>query len=288
LSPHRYRIALLFHEADRGRALASYIVHYFADVWREQGHTVSFSFGVDDFVPADIALLHIDLSVVPEAYLTHAARYPVALNGTVRDIRKSTFSRQLIAADDSWDGPVIVKSDLNCSGRPERTLRRAAAAQRSSAHRLLNRWQEWREGLSSLVQPYRIYERLDTVPGTLRTDARFVIERFLPEHDDDGYHLRVYHFLGDRSSCARLTGATPIVEGASAQRVTPIEPHPDIVAMRERLGFDYGKFDYVINDGRPVLLDVNKTTAHADLPPTPERLARWRARADGIFSYLER
>ena len=30
-------------------------------------------------------------------------------------------------------------------------------------------------------------------------------------------------------------------------------------AERERLGFDYGKFDYVIHRGTPVLLDANRT-----------------------------
>ena len=268
--------------------LSSYIIHYFADVWRAEGHAVLFSFGVGEFLPADIALLHVDLSIVPEAYLEHAGRYAIALNARVRDIRKSAFSRQLVGANDTYDGPVIVKSDLNCAGRPERTLRRAEAARRSAMHRVLNRWQEWRQGVRSLSQPYRVYDSLAAVPPALRRDRRFVVERFLPEQDDAGYHLRVYHFLGDRSSCARLTGQTAIVTGASARTITPIEPHPEIVALRHRLGFDYGKFDYVMHDGQPVLLDVNKTTAHADLPPTPERLARWRERAGGLFSYLTR
>jgi len=30
-------------------------------------------------------------------------------------------------------------------------------------------------------------------------------------------------------------------------------------AERQRLGFDYGKFDFVIHDGEPVLLDANRT-----------------------------
>jgi len=43
-----------------------------------------------------------------------------------RDIRKSAFSRNLVRPGDGWDGPVIVKSDLNCAGRPERLLREPA------------------------------------------------------------------------------------------------------------------------------------------------------------------
>ena len=54
----------------------------------------------------------------------------------------------------------------------------------------------------------------------------------------------------DRSSAARLTAPPPIVTGAPARAITPIAPHPEIVALRHRLGFDYGKFDYVMHEGR--------------------------------------
>jgi hypothetical protein len=36
--------------------------------------------------------------------------------------------------------------------------------------------------------------------------------------------------------------------------------------IRRELGFDYGKFDYGIVDGRVVLYDVNRTTGTADDP----------------------
>jgi hypothetical protein len=284
------RIAVLFHEADRERDLSVYIVHHFAELWRARGHAVAFVFGTAADVPADVALVHVDLSVVPDEYLAFARRYPVALNARVKDIRKATVSRQLVRAGDTWAGPVIVKSDLNAAGRPERSLRRAQARRRSRLHRVLNRWREWRAGGARFAsaRDYRIYERLEQVPAALRSDPRLVVERFLPERDAAGYHVRVYHFLGDRGTCARLTSPHPIVTGATACGVEAIEPHPEIVALRRALGFDYGKFDYVLHEGRPVLLDANKTTAHAALPRTPERLARWRHRAEGIDAYLAR
>ena len=34
-------------------------------------------------------------------------------------------------------------------------------------------------------------------------------------------------------------------------------------AWRARLGFDYGKFDFVVRDGEPVLFDVNRTPTMA-------------------------
>ena len=90
----RRRIAILWHARDRTRRLDRYVITRFADYWREGGHEVRFVFGPGQFVPADIAVLHVDLSVVPEPYLELAARYPVGINGRVRDIRHSAFSRQ--------------------------------------------------------------------------------------------------------------------------------------------------------------------------------------------------
>ena len=33
----------------------------------------------------------------------------------------------------------------------------------------------------------------------------------------------------------------------------------EIAEERRRLGFDYGKFDFVVHGGRPILLDANRT-----------------------------
>ena len=115
-------IVNLFHKNDRFYNPARYIVHDMAGFWRADGHEVVYVYGVKRHVPADLLLVHVNLSVVPEEYLEYALRYPIALNGRVRDIRKSTLSRNLVAYGDDWDGPVIVKTDLNYAGQPERLL----------------------------------------------------------------------------------------------------------------------------------------------------------------------
>ena len=74
-------------------------------------------------MPADLILVHVDLSVVPEKYLAFASRYSIVLNGRLPDIRKSVVSTNLVGMRDSWTGPVIAKSDLNYGGRPERSRR---------------------------------------------------------------------------------------------------------------------------------------------------------------------
>lgn len=115
-------IAVLFQHHDRPSGVSGYIVDHLARLWRADGHEVTYLFGTGGFVPADIVLVHVDLSVVPASYLEFASRYPLVLNGRIRDIRKSVVSSNLVGPGDAWSGPVIAKSDLNCGGWTEDVL----------------------------------------------------------------------------------------------------------------------------------------------------------------------
>ena len=54
----------------------------------KRGHEVRVVRGVGTLPDADMAILHVNLSAVPEEYAAAAARYPIALNGKALDIRK--------------------------------------------------------------------------------------------------------------------------------------------------------------------------------------------------------
>ncbi|HWN82696.1 MAG TPA: hypothetical protein VNM87_11405, partial [Candidatus Udaeobacter sp.] len=226
----------------------------------------------------------------PEEYLDFARRYPVTVNARVKDIRKSTFSQQLIAQGDPWPGAVIVKSDLNSAGRPERLNREAGRIlRRESVQRTLRAFERW-TGLRPpfmTTRDYQIYDRLADVPRHLFRDRRVVIEKFLPEIEDGHYHTRIYQFLGDRAICSRLVSTQPIVNVASTIRIEDVTPPPEILAWRQQLAIDYGKLDYVMVDGRAVLLDVNKTvgTVRAERTEDLKKLRRYRAA--GIESFFE-
>jgi len=282
----RRRFAVLCHESATKRELRHYFVNRLAEHWREDGHEVIFLFGVSTFVPADLVIVHVDLSVVPEPYLDFAQRYPVALNGQIRDIRKSTFSKNLLRRDDSYDGRVIVKSDLNFGGVPERSLQAKLPRPVSLSSRVLD-WYRRRRGLD-LESPlqYRIYENLQRVPRRVFQQKNLVVEKFLPEIDHGLYCVRNFHFLGDRTRCVRRRATQPIVNGSTYVDQEPVDPHPDIAAMRETMRCDYGKFDYVVVDGRAILLDVNKTVGLVRAPDTPEKQALRREQASGLYSYL--
>ena len=106
-------IAILFHENTHPLIARRYTIAHMAWFWREDGHRVIFLHGTRKFVPADLCLVHADLSVVPEDYLEFARQYPITVNGEIRDIRKSSFSENLVRPRDGYVGPVIVKTDLN-------------------------------------------------------------------------------------------------------------------------------------------------------------------------------
>jgi len=63
-------------------------------------------------------------------------------------------------------------------------------------------------------------------------------------------------------------GTTPLPDGGpertpgSTSRSEFIADVPEAIrAARRHLGFDYGKFDFVIHQGQPILLDTNSTPA---------------------------
>jgi hypothetical protein len=294
------RIAVLFHEAAQNPN--AYVIGHLARFWREDGHEVVFLFGTEDYVPADIVVVHVDLSVVPEHYLRFAARYPRVINGGIRDIRKSVISSNLLRADDPWPGAVIVKSNLNCAGMPERgsqpswlspRVRRvklwrktlALAARMTGGKPPPKTWTDYRPIKN--WRDYRVYDRLADVPEQYFADDRVVVERFLPEFENGLYRLRVYQFLGDKHQCTLLASPDPVFKSYSSVLVEKIEPSPETSHWRRQLNMDYGHFDYVVHNGEAVLFDANKTTAASDHLGREELEAGRRILAQGIYAYIQ-
>jgi hypothetical protein len=282
-------IVVLFHEGDRHRDPAEYIVHHLAEFWREDGHFVDFAYGTRRFIPADIVLVHVNLSVVPPEYLDFASRYPVVLNGKIHDIRKSSFSKNLVCPGDAWEGPVIVKSDLNYAGVPERYLRMTAAEHRWRTLRSVRPIVARLRGTAPPfpgARDYKIFERLSDVPAHWFNNPEAVVEKFRPELEDGLYYTRVYQFLGDRATCTRMGTTRPVVKADRDARTESIEPPAEIVEWRRKLCMDYGKLDFVVNNGEVVLIDVNKTTGASRYMDDEHRRRMRRYQAEGLYSYF--
>jgi len=257
------RIAILMHE--NGQHMPDeYLISILANHWREDGYEVKYLFGTDQYVPADLLFVHVDLSVVPDSYFNFARQYPIVINGKVRDIRKSKYSQGLLHNGDNWEGSVIVKSNENYAGRPERKLKRYDGIKDNIRHKI-NRFVRrlnlsWINPSFNTPLDYHIYDNLKEVPRPYFYHPGLVVQKFVPEEEDSLFCVRMMFFLGDHLNCIRLKANYPIVNPVHILDIEPnIEPHPEIISMRKRLKFDYGKFDYVVVDGQPILLDTNKT-----------------------------
>ena len=284
------RIAILLHKNDTKETLQASLITYLCDFWREDGHEVFFIFGIKKFIPADLLIVHVDLTIVPDSYLKFAKQYPIVLNGTVKDIRKSTISSNLLKQNDNWDGPVIVKSNQNCAGIPELIREGYRGKIKKKFHRYINEL-----SLQFLLKTpqspdnYKVYENLNKVPRYCFNHQGLVVEKFIPERDGDYYCVRMVSFLGDRKHCVRLKSRSPIVKGNTTEVTEYVpKPHPDIEKYRQQLNFDYGKFDYVVLNGEFFLLDANKTIGYsANLGKENSLNQSRRFRAEGLYSYFD-
>lgn len=241
-------IVILEHELQRGLGLP-YLVYALAERWRAGGHRVLVHHGLDRPPPGDLAINNIELTKVPESYSALFRGYPRTINASVLDISKSRFSRDLLSRGSDWSGPVIVKTEANFGGKPEALLRSRAAS----------------AGLACdipagpVADGYPTYSSLHDVPPLAWTTPGLIVEKFLPEKDERGYYLRFWLFLGEHERSSRWRASGPIIKGEHLLEREDVEVPDEIRAVRARLGFDLGKFDYVRHDGRFVLLDVNRT-----------------------------
>lgn len=271
-SLYKKTIAVLFHEKDTPNSIQQYLITYYSKFWHEKGTRVIALFGTERYVPADLIVVHVDLSVVPESYLEFAARYPIVVNGKVRDIRKSSVSRNLIQRDSGYQGPVIIKSDCNYAGMPER---RYIAQQPDDAQNLFKSPLE-----------YRIYPSYANVPQNILRLQGIIVEKFQPEFEDGLYHIRFYNFLGHRGNCMRVASKSPLVHIDHSVKVEQIPFDARIEELRRDLQFDYGKFDYVVRGDEVVLFDANKTTGFVGRIDDPTMREARLYRAMGIYDYF--
>jgi hypothetical protein len=268
-------ILILTHEYDEF-ANAAYLIKGLMRPWQQMGHRVRVAQGIPSTVDADVVVLHADLSVLPPDYVEFANRFPAGVNRHAVDLRKRAVSRHLVAQGDGWTGPVVAKSDLNSGGTQER----------------LYNWKAFAQGRPSpcasphVFTSYPIYSSPAEVPDAIWADPSLVVERFLPERDEKGYYVRFWIFLGDSERCNRICGPDPIVKGANMISLEPTTVPEELRAERERLGFDYGKFDFVVHEGEVILLDANRTpTGAAVISDYQEKQAA--KLAQGITSVLK-
>jgi len=112
--------------------------------------------------------------------------------------------------------------------------------------------------------PYRILDSKDDVESAVWYDPSLIVERFITEPDiSGGFAFRTWVFMGSHERCTRFVGPKPIGKAGDAVKHEPVEVPTELRSERERLGFDFGKFDWIMHDGRAVLIDANRTPGTA-------------------------
>lgn len=286
----RVTIAILAHKVF-GLEPCTTIAIIARKYWAPQGHRILVHRGTKAPPPADLAIQHIPLTRVPQRYLDLAAHYPRTLNGAVSDVSKRRIATDLLERDDRFDGAVMVKTDLNHAGNAERFLRWSKKS--------------WRGRLLAAVQRrlppywfgylprdrYLMFPRKSDVPPWVWRHRGLVVQPFHVERRGDLFALHQWYFLGDHDCVSTFLSHDPVVNLSSVVERLPLHAEvPEAIRRRRaELKFDFGKFDYVISDGVPILLDANSAPNEgAGEENNPRVLAICAALAGGLESFLQR
>ncbi len=258
--------------------------------WSARGHRIIVHDGAGPPPAGDVAILHVDLTRVPAAYCDLVARYPVAINARVADISKRRVCPDLVSAGDAYDGPVMVKTDLNHAGIPERQTRIAAGGMRARLAEAALRHlpASWTGRLPN--DEYVVFARKGQVPRWVWRTPALVVQPLYTERRGGLFAMHQWYCLGDSDCVSTFLSHQPVVKLSTAVARLPL--HRDVPdALRRRraeLGVDYGKLDFIVHEGRPILLDANRTPNEGAVATSGRIAEICAAVAAGLDFYLRR
>ena len=256
------------------------------NAWRARGLSVGVQVGPKNMTPAKVGFLHVNLTWIPQDYAACSGHFSRTINACALDISKRRVSSLMVRPGDGYHGPVIVKTDMNNRGLPEQKFNRSRLSSqllwKASKIFRRNHHQRLLEG-----RRYPVFTDPGSVPDYFWSDARFIVEQYIPEMHGDETAVRYWLFLGDRSVQRILFANKEVAKSASRTHSEYLTgPVPDVLRReRQRLGLDFGRIDYVLKGGKPIILDANKTPGSGTIPEAvlPEFIEEL---APGIDTFL--
>jgi hypothetical protein len=252
--------------------------------FKQYGLKVDTQIGLDVEKKSRCVFNHVDLTTTPKPYIDYFKTFPNGINTSLVDIRKSLVCHEsLVTPDDSYQGAVIVKTNLNCGGAPERR-------ELTRSGRLPKGWIKQNYSNARFMDPgnYPIFKNVSDVPPGVWENPNLIVQQFRTEMDDHGrYCLRYWYVLGSKGFHTRIATDKPIVKGSNIlDRQLLDEPIPPaLLQAKERLGVDFGRFDYIVSKGEAILFDVNRTPC---IPSEPAALykKKFQEMSMGVFEFL--
>lgn len=232
--------------------------------------------------PSDMLILHVDLTVVPDEYIQAVASHPLVINRNVKNISKRIFSEIILTETSDYLGEVIVKTDANFGGRNEVKIRGDESDKQQS--------QDWEA--REYLDDYPIYSSLKEVPSGVWKNPKLIVEKFLPEVDEKGrYLLRLWVFFGDKEIHYVNYSGEKVIKSWNKNDLNMLRNEdipPELRKIRKNMGIDFGKFDYVMHDGKPILYDINKTLGGGRIKiNNPRTKKNIQTLTDGIKGYFK-
>jgi len=291
------QILVLLHQKDYSFASIGYLIKPLMREWEAMGFTVQVVQGVRHQARADVVIPHVNLTVTPKEYRDFFLAYPNVFNRHVVDISKSRVSTNLVKRNDGCIGPVIVKTERNYGGLPEQRLcsqsRLGQWKWAGVVRRLLPTLRRrdtggiaWRSVQYLPPTDYPVFPSVGEVPEGVFANRNLVVEKFFPEIAEGDYCLRYYYFCGSAGVNLLFRSKEKVVKARTTLKVEEAPIPEGLYDIRKKLGFDYGKFDYVLRDGKVVLFDVNRTPATGALQHWGLTETVARQLAGGIKSQL--
>ena len=182
-------VALLHHNDHRFQSI-HYLIKPLIEAWQAAGIQVDVMRGLGRQPPADVLFPHLDLTITPRAYRRFFDRYALVVNRQLVDISKSRISTNLVGPHDSYDGPVIVKTERNYGGLPEQRLtppsplarmwRAIAGRPASSSGTAPVQPSDWQHIEALKPSEYPVLPSVRDVPPEVFANPRLVVEKFIP------------------------------------------------------------------------------------------------------------
>jgi len=240
------------------------LLAYLCDAWVEDGHHVEMLRGIPrGEVEVDVLIPHIDLTVTPPRYQEYIDTFPVVVNRRFTDNSKRKVSQDLLGPDDPWPGEVIVKTDKNFGGIPERVILNVSE-DLPLDEEITQR--PWRKVDQLLPAQYPVFATIRDVPTGVWRNSNLIVEKFVPEIEDGLYCNRVAIVMGDKVLCRRVYARAKVIKGVRIERTEEVDPPAELSSIRERLGMDYGKIDFVVHEDGVHVFDMNNTPSGLNDP----------------------